>query len=354
MSNEKSAPATRRAEKSKVTMRDVARLADVSMATVSNVLNQPAIVKPRTRERVERAIAQLNFVPNSAARHLAAGRSKSIGLVLLDLANPYFLAVARGVEDVAADAGYVVMLFNSADSPEREERALRVLLEQRVSGVLMSPVGTRSASVSRLRDDGINVVLFDRGGASHGECSVAVDDQQGGRLATEHLLESGHRRFVFVGGASHVRQHAARLKGAKQALRNAVIDDDIPVVRDEMTMEGGRRAAARILDMDPRPTAVLCGNDLYAVGVEQGLLAAGVRIPEDISIVGYDDVEMAAVTAVPLTSVQQPMYAMGRTATELLISEIEDPDHQHERIQFTPRLVPRASSQLAGRAFSSG
>lgn len=347
MSNEKPPPAARRAEKSQVTMRDVARLADVSMATVSNVLNQPAIVKPRTRERVERAIAQLDFVPNSAARHLAAGRSKSIGLVLLDLANPYFLAVARGVEDVAADAGYVVMLFNSADSPEREERALRVLLEQRVSGVLMSPVGTRSTSVSRLRDDGINVVLFDRGGAS-GECSVAVDDQQGGRLATEHLLESGHRRLVFVGGASHVRQHSARLKGAKLALRNAGIDDDIPIIRDEMTMEGGRRAAARILDMDPRPTAVLCGNDLYAVGVEQGLLAAGVRIPEEVSIVGYDDVEMAAVTAVPLTSVQQPMYAMGRTATELLISEIENPEHQHERIQFTPRLVPRASSQPAG------
>jgi LacI family transcriptional regulator len=335
----------RRAGKPSVTVRDVARLAGVSVATVSNVLNQPDIVASRTRDRVERAIVQLNFVPNSAARHLAAGRSKSIGLVLLDLANPYFLEVARGVEDVAADAGYVVMLFNSADSPKREDRALRVLLEQRVSGVLMSPVGPRSAAVSRLRGDGINVVLLDRKGSSRDECSVAVDDLQGGQIATEHLLAAGHRQFVFVGGASHVRQHAARLKGARLALRNAGVDDDIPVVREDMTLEGGRRAAQRILGLRPRPTAILCGNDLYAVGVEQVLLAADIAVPTEIAIVGYDDVEMAAVTAVPLTSVQQPMYAMGRAATELLISEIEDPAHQHERVQFIPRLVPRASSQ---------
>lgn len=345
MTSENAGAETRRPAKATATMRDVARLAGVSVATVSNVLNQPAIVKTHTRERVERAIAQLDFVPNSAARHLAAGRSKSIGLVVLDLANPYFLAVARGVEDVAADAGYVVMLFNSADSAAREERALRVLLEQRVSGVLMSPVGSRSASVSRLRSEGIDVVLLDRAGSRRGECSVAVDDRQGGRLAAEHLLEHGHRQLVFVGGASHVRQHAARLAGAKAALRDAGVDDDIPVIREEMTIEGGRNAALRILEMRPRPSAVLCGNDLYAVGVEQALLSAGVRVPEDVSVVGYDDVEMAAQTAVPLTSVQQPMYAMGRTATELLISEIEDPAHEHERIQFTPRLVPRASSQ---------
>lgn len=332
-------------ERRGVTVRDVARLAGVSHGTVSNVLNRPDRVAVDTRERVQEAMRLLAFVPNGAARDLAVGRSRSIGLVLLDLENPFFLEVARGVEDTASEAGYVVMLFNSANSMERETRALGALEAHRVSGVLMSPVARMSDNLSRLRDQGTHIVFLDRRAPRTQSCSVAVDDHHGAAEAMRHLLARGHTQVAFVCGASHVRQHQSRLSGIRSAASAAGLDPaDIAVYREEISVGGGAHAAERILAAGNRPTAVVCANDQLALGVERTMLAHGLRVPEDIAIVGYDNVDLASHANVPITSVSQPMYEMGKAATRLLIDEMENEEHVHEQVLYTPTLITRASS----------
>lgn len=288
---------------------------------------------------------QLAFVPNGAARQLAVGKSQSIGLVVLDLANPFFLEVARGVQDVASESGYVVMLFNAAGSVEREASSVAALGAHRVSGALISPVAGISDGVRALRDQGSKVVILDRGAPRGEYCSVAVDDRLGGREAMAHLLQKGHKTFAFVAGASHIRQHQARLRGVHLEAAAAGIDtDDIPVIRHDLSVSGGEQAGAEILKLSPRPTAVVCANDQLALGVERTLLAAGLSVPDDIAIVGYDNVDLAMHAPVPITSVGQPMYEMGRAAAVLLIKEIEDSSHRHERVVYTPTLIARAST----------
>jgi LacI family transcriptional regulator len=251
-----------------VTVRDVARLAGVSHGTVSNVLNRPDRVTQKTREKVEEAMERLSFVPNEAARQLSGGRSRLIGLVLLDLENPFFLEVARGVEDAATNAGYVVMLFNSAGAAEREERALEALREHRVSGVLLSPVSRMAGGVPRLRAQGSHVVFLDRRAPRADFCSVAVDDHHGAVTAMAHLLSNGHTRIAFVSGPSHLRQHQARLRGVHSAAASAGLNpSDVTVFREEMSVAGGERAGHRLLAAAGQFTAVVCANDQLAFGV---------------------------------------------------------------------------------------
>src|SRR3954464_8476400 len=191
-------------------IRDVAVAAGVSVGTVSNVLNRPDTVAPATRERVQAAIAELGFVRNESARHLRAGRSRTIGLVVLDISNPFFTDVARGVEDVANAQGLAVILCNSDDRPAKEAAHLDVLAEQRVQGVLITPTAALSPNLEVLRGRGIPVVLVDRRATGPDQCSVAVDDVVGGQLAAEHLLERGHERIAFIGGGSRPPPGAGR------------------------------------------------------------------------------------------------------------------------------------------------
>ncbi|WP_037365956.1 LacI family DNA-binding transcriptional regulator [Nakamurella lactea] len=329
---------------------DVARAAGVSMATVSNFLNRPQLVAPNTGSRIDEAMRQLGYVPHGAARQLAAGRSRLISLVVLDLANPFFLEVARGVEDVASRNGYVVTLFNSDDSPTREQHALQAIEELRVSGLLISPVGAHSTMIGRVRADGLPTVLLDRGGSKSEGCSVAVDDHSGGVVAGEHLIAAGLRRFAFVGGSTHLQQHRARLRGLKAAMRGAgIADSDLIIVREQMSVAGGLRAGEELLARSRGPIGVFCGNDLLAMGVERAVLTAGRRVPDDFAIVGYDDLTLASTTAVPLTSIAQPMYDLGSTAARLLIDEIQSAGHQHERVQFKPQLIARDSTPATDR-----
>ena len=327
-----------------VTLREVARLADVSHGTVSNVLNRPERVAPATRDRVEAAMRRLSYVPNGAARQLAAGRSRAVGLVVLDLQNPFFLELARGVQDVVDGKGNVLMLFNSSTSTRRESQAMRSLQEQRASGAIISPVGEPRTSVEALRASGTRVVVLDRSTPEAEGCSVAVDDVLGGSEAVGYLLAQGHTRLAFVGGPRSIRQHQERLRGARAALRETSTKTRLDVLRTDMTVAGGERAAEELLSPDRRPSAVFCANDLIALGLERALLRAGVSVPDDVAIVGYDDVSMAAHAAVPITTVSQPMYEMGERAAQLLFDEIDNPSHQHQRVLYLPTLVVRGSA----------
>lgn len=331
-----------------VSVVDVAARAGVSLGTVSNVLNRPERVAPATRERVQQVIDELGFVRNEAARQLRAGRSRTIGLVVLDVGNPFFTDIAAGVEEAAEGAGLTVVLCNSNDDRNRESHHLSVLQEQRVFGVLISPVGARSRELDALRRRGTAVVLVDRG-SGRNQCSVSVDDAVGGELAAGHLLSLGHRRIAYVGGPASLRQVSERLAGTRNAFETAGRPpDSVAVVETgELTVAAGRDAARRILEMSTRrrPTAVFCANDLLALGVLQQMTRSKVRVPEDLAIVGYDDIEFAGAAAVPLTSVRQPRAQLGRAAAELLIDEVENAAaHRHRQVVFEPELVVREST----------
>ena len=334
---------------STIGIREVARRAGVSPGTVSNVLNRPERVAAATRARVEEAIRELGFVRNGSAATLRAGQSRAVGLVVLDVGNPFFVEVARGVEDVVSDRDHAVILCNSRESPEREARNLRVLAEQRVRGVLITPVEEDLSRLERLRQRGVAVVLVDRS-ASGDVCSVAVDDVAGGELAVAHLLAVGARRIAYVTGPFTIRQCADRRKGARRALRAAGLPagDLVEVVVPEMNANGGTLAAARLLAGD-LPEAIFCANDLLALGVLRALNQAGVRVPEDVALIGYDDIEFSSAAAVPLSSIRQPTYQLGKIATELLLEECDDPaGHAHQQVMFQPELVVRESSSRQG------
>jgi len=330
-------------------MKKVADLAGVSIGTVSNVLNRREGVAQSTRQRVLRAIEELGYVRNDSARQLRAGRSRQVAIVVLDVANPFFTDVVRGAEAALDDDDVMVVVCDSAQSPAREKRYLDQLEQQRVQGILITPVDeTSGRRLEELSGRGTPVVLVDRGSGPQNLCSVAVNDVLGGRLVGDHLVQTGHRHIAFVGGPATIRQVTDRRQGLGLAAGtgSGIIITDITA--PDLTVASGRSAGSRIADLPPRrrPSAVACANDLLALGVLQELTRACIRVPADVAIVGYDDIEFAAAAAVPLSSVRQPRAALGRTAVELLREETNARgQHDHRQIVFQPELVRRISSR---------
>ncbi|ROS61239.1 LacI family transcriptional regulator [Frigoribacterium sp. PhB160] len=336
-----------------VSIRDVATTAGVSVGTVSNVLNHPDKVSPATVDRVHAAIDELGFVRNDAARQLRAGASRAIGLVILDGGNPFFTDVARGAETAAEKAGRVVLLGNSDQQVEREAHYLDLFEQNRVLGILISPVGDVSERLARLRRRGTPAVLVDRQASLTTFSSVSVDDVRGGQLAVEHLVAVGRRRLAFVGGPLDLQQVADRLAGAQEAVRRAGADVALEVVEvPGLTVEHGRAAAAALMARPPseRPDGVFAANDLVAMGVLQSLVMLGdLRVPDDVALIGYDDIDFARAAVVPLSSIRQPSGLIGQTAMDILQDEIDDPTREPRRVVFAPELVVRAST-VAGSA----
>jgi LacI family transcriptional regulator len=341
-------------------MKDVAALAGVSLGTVSNVVNSPGLVSATTRDRVELAIQKLGWVPNESARQLRAGRSRVISMVVMDISNPFFTDVIRGVEDWVQGRGYHVQTSNSASLAERESEQLRVLEQQRVGGVLLAPVGGLSMHAESLRQRGIPVVVVDRAGDETGYCSVSVDDVEGGRLATAHLLRLGHSSVALVGGPGSLHQVRDRRLGAEIARgQHGSATSLLIVSTDSMEAASGVAAADQIVGLPDaeRPTAVFAMNDLLAIGLLQGFVTHGLRVPEDVALIGYDDISFAASAAVPLSSVRQPRADLGRRGAELLFEEMAAADHDvphgHQSVRFTPELVVRRSTSPSAGPGSS-
>jgi LacI family transcriptional regulator len=330
-----------------VSIRDVAERAGVSVGTVSNVLNKPDRVSEAVATRVSDAIRELGYVRNDAARQLRAGRSSSVGLVVLDARNPFFTDVARGAEDAAAEHGVAVLLGDSDEKPEREAAYLDLFEEQRVRGVLVSPLGDIRERLQRMRALGTPVVLVDRMAEDASLSSVSVDDVAGGRTAVAHLLETGRRRIAFVGGPLGLRQVADRLAGAQHAVA-AVPDAQLEVLEGAaLSVSEWRRMGEHLVARDPadRPDAVFTANDLLAVGLLQALvMRGGVRVPDDIALIGFDDIDFASATIVPLSSLRQPSRLIGQTALGILLEEADDPTLAPRQVVFQPELVVRAST----------
>ena len=332
---------------SSASIKDVAALAGVSMSTVSNVLNNPGRVSAASAERVQRAIEQLGFVRNEAARTLRVGHSKLIGLAVINISNPFFTDVASGVEEAARAAGYSVLLGNSASRADGEHGFLELFERQGVDGVLIVPSGDVLEKLDGLRRRGTPAVLIDRVDDRRAFSSVSTDDVVGGALAARHLVDIGRRKLWFIGGLLSVRQMRDRLDGFRGVLAD-VPDASLRVetgafVDATSGLEYGRAIAP--LPAADRPDAIFAANDMLALGVIQGLTATGLRVPEDVAVIGYDDIVFSAAAVIPLTSVRQPSRRMGSTAAGLLIDELADPEGFRARsIVYEPQLVVRAST----------
>ncbi|MGO1924408.1 MAG: LacI family DNA-binding transcriptional regulator [Brachybacterium tyrofermentans] len=329
-----------------VSMKDVARHAAVSVGTVSNVLNRPDIVSTDRRERVEAAIAELGYVRNDAARQLKLGQSRTVGAIVLDSGNPFYGQLVGGIEAAAEDSSLAVIAGSTGNREQRERLYLSLFEEQRVRGILLASTGGAQELVDGIRRRGTPVVLVESGRENVGGSSVGVDDIAGGEIAVRHLAELGRRRIGVVAARQDLRQVADRLTGARRAAQAAGIELEV-LEAEDLTVLAGRAAGMRIVERTAaeRPDALFCVNDLLAVGVLQAFaFRHQIAVPEEIALVGYDDIAFASSTVVPLTSVAQPADLMGRTALALLEEEIATPDAAPRHVSFTPTLVEREST----------
>lgn len=329
----------------RVTIRDVAARAGVSINTVSRVLNGRPDVKPTTRDRVQQVIAELGYRPNRLARSLTGRSSRMVGLVVTDCTNPNTARQIQVIQQVLVAVGYAVLIFDTQEDAAAEQAAIDLLLEQVADGVILTPVSNRGDGLASLGQQ-VPLILLNRETEEPIACDIVLNDNAGGaRAATEHLIALGHRRIGYVTARKDVSTVRDRLAGYRGALIAAGLPaDDQFVVRAEITVKDASAATRGLLDRPARPTAILAYNDLMAVGVLAALTEAGRRVPDDIALVGYDDIAYAPYLSVPLTTVRQQTQRMGRTAARMLLERFGGAEMPPRRVVLAPDLIVRASS----------
>jgi len=328
-------------------LHEVARRANVSIATVSRVLNKSDKVLPQTRAAVEQALRELNYHPNRVARRLRmkAGRTQLVGLIIPDFQNPFYAEIARGVEDVAYANDYALLLCNSDENPAKERFYLNVLCAEAVDGIVLPPFDERNVEVNDVIKSGIPVVCVDRSLAKVPTDLVEVDNYRGAFEAVTHLIEKGHRRIGLIEGRPHISTNRERRRGYLDAhvAAGLTAPDDLMRAGD-LRMESGRAVTAELITLPNPPTALFVGNNLMAVGALAALRQHGRRVPQDVAVVGFDDLPWAEALDPPLTTVRQPAYDVGRQAMELLLKRIAEPDRPPVTVRLMPQLVVRRSS----------
>jgi LacI family transcriptional regulator len=325
-------------------IQDVARRAGVAIGTVSNVLNNPGLVAARTRLKVESAIADLGFVRNSAARTLAARRTDTVGLVLLNIENSLFVDIARGAESATSQAKLKLLLANSDTEIARQASYLELFDEARVAGVILAPLDGPLDSALIVQSHGRPVVLVNAPVAEPAMCCVTVNEELGGYLAASHLLDQGARRLVYLAGFPQLHAIKGRLRGIRKAVATAGASLEV-VEAPNLKIGSGRELGHQVLQSHP-VDGVVCPSDPLAVGVIQAATGLGIRVPDDLLVVGYDDDHFASESNIPVSTVSQPGHRMGELAVELLLTEIRQPaDHAHQTLTLDPHLIPRRSTQ---------
>jgi DNA-binding LacI/PurR family transcriptional regulator len=323
-------------------LRDVAERAGVSVATAWRVVHGVDSVRPETRDRVERAMREVLYVPQARAESTGA-----IGLLLPEFANPVFAALAQAMENYATRDGYATILCNTAGSALREVDYVHMLLERRVDGMVficaeVTDVRSEHDHYAQLIERGARLVFVNGASESLEVTSVGVDERAAGRIATEHLLELGHERIGFVAGDAHALPTREKSAGREDALRAHGFEPNGYVAHGEFTVAGGREVLRALLDAypDAAPTGVICSNDLMAIGVLKEAAVLGLSVPEDLSVVGFDGIDATEWTQPPLTTVEQPIDVIAKTAISALNTQIDDPDQALANYVFRPRLKP--------------
>ena len=333
------------------TIRDVATAANVSTSTVSHVINATRFVNPDTRERVLQAMKELNYQHNRVASSLRNRKTHTIGVLVPNSANPYFAEILAGIEAACFERNYHIIMGNAHDDPERERSYLEVLLSRQVDGVLLISTGVFDNSIRLLRESKTPVVMVDRSTELETVDEIFTDNRSGGYLATEHLLALGHRRIACVTGPSFLTPSAARVQGYQDALSDAGLTvRDEWIVTGDFQHKGGYEAVQHLLKLDETPTAIFACNDLMAVGVIAALQEVGLRVPYDISVIGYDDIPLASYTNPRLTTIDQPARELGHLAIARLFERFDNPDAPARHEILPVSLIKRDSCSPVGRS----
>ena len=328
------------------TLKDVAKEADVSVSTVSRVFNDPDKVSPDTRARVREAVEQLNYQPSRVARRLRLekGKASLLGLVIPDIQNPFFADITRGVEDTAREHDYALILSNSDEDPDKQRIAVDTLTTEDVDGVIVPPVSPKDPDVQRLLDSDIAVVCVDRRMKNIRVDTILSDNRQGAYKAVTHLIKQGHERIGFIGGVPRISTSSERREGYEAALRDHDVPVDPALIKDgDSRRERGEYLTQELLALDAPPTALFTGNNLTTLGALSALNQSGVSVPDDIALVGYDDVPFAHALNPPPTVIDQPGYEIGQRAAELLLRRLNAPDRAPTLVTLQPHLIVRES-----------
>lgn len=331
------------------TIKDVAALAGISYTTVSHVVNKTRPVSEEVRVKVEAAIKSLDYVPSAVARSLKAKTTATIGLLVPNSLNPYFAELARGIEDYCERNGYCVILCNSDDNPDKQRSYLRVLLEKRIDGLIVASAGGDAGLAAGLAAVRTPMVIVDRGLEGIDADMVRIDHEYGAYLATRHLLELGHRDIACIGGPAYTSVAQMRLAGYCRALKEAGVQ--VPqerMLESDFTSTGGYSAAARLLESNP-PSAIFAGNDMIGIGVLRAAAERNIRVPSELSVIGFDDIQMSRYVYPALTTVGQSILELGEMAAQVLLRRIATPELATDQRIVTPSIVLRESTApLAG------
>ena len=329
------------------TIHDVAQRAGVSPITVSRVINHSGYASRDTRERVEAAVIELGYVPNRLARSLRSKRTHTLALVLTDITNPFFTTVARGVEDTASDAGYMVIFCNTDESESEEKKYLQVLLQQQVDGILLVPARNTPDSIDLIRKQNTPVVVLDRRLSPGVDVdTVRCENELGAYQLVRLLIELGHQRLALLSGPLGVSTAEDRLAGYRRAMHEAGFADESQVIiYGQFNQASGFEMMHQILELDPRPTAIFAANNLIGIGALHAAQEAGLRVPEDVAMVEFDDLPPTLLTSPFFTVAAQPAYDMGQRATQLLLARLTtDASAPCQEIILPTELIVRQSS----------
>ena len=329
----------------KLDIRTVARLANVSIATVSRTINRVSTVNPKMAKRVWEAIEKLDYFPNTQARALVSGRSRLLGLIVSEITNPFFPELIQGFEDIAVEHGYEILISSTNYDPRRMSLCIRRMLERRAEGVAVMTFGVEKPLLEQLAERNVPLVFVDVGPERPGISLLRVDYRHGIQQGVEHLAALGHRDIAFISGPKRLHSAQSRLVAFTKSLEECSLKvDPAWIVEGDHTMEGGMEAMEQLLQSKHRPTAVMCSNDMTAIGVLHKLYRAGLKVPDDLSVIGFDDIHIAQVTIPPLTTIQMSCFELARAAVTALRAHCEEGLEPQRNYKIPTRLIVREST----------
>lgn len=333
----------------KPTIYDIARLAGVSIATVSKVFNGKGRISERTRKRILQISEEMNYQPNMLASALTGKKTYTIGLLIPDLVNPFFAELARHVEDRSHELGFNLVICNTDNDAEKENKYIQLLRQKSVDGIIVATGVRNEALLKELIEQHIPIALIAREQSALAASSVVVDDYTGGYSAASYLLEGGHKRIAVLAESLTVSSSKERVRGYRQALLEAGVRYESSLVYvSDFSVQGGKQTALQVLASRPRPSAIFACNDILAIGAMQAARELGIRMPQELSVVGFDNTILAAMTDPPMTTVAQPIQQMGHQVVDLITQEINQEKKAKQRVVLLPELIVRGSSGPVG------
>lgn len=334
-------------------IREIARRAKVSTATVSRAINRVPTVDPQLAKRVWKVVDELGYFPNTQARALVSGRSRIFGLIVSEITNPFFPEIVQTFENLAVKNNYEILLTSTVYDPKRMESSVRRMIERRVDGVAILTFGMEESLLEHLRFRKVPMVFIDVGPNARGIINIAINYESGIRQAVQHLAALRHQRIAFISGDLELKTARARRDAFKTAMTEIGLSPELMVVGDHR-MEGGMRALVELIKVNEPPTAVVCSNDMTAIGVMREAYERNIRVPDDLSVVGFDDIRLAEFIIPPLTTIQMSQTELARISFEALLQEVERsaPSQDGVHYQLNTNLILRSSTALAPAARS--